>query len=42
MSKTDKPVFNATKEDASGTDDVVIVAVRAHSTGNYYTVKAFD
>ena len=42
MSKTDETVFNATNEEASGIDEVVIVAANAHPTGNYCTVYAFD
>ena len=38
MLKTGKPVFNATKEDATGAEDFVIKAVRVHATGSYCTV----
>lgn len=38
MSKTDEPVFNVTKVDASGTEEVVIVAGKSHPTGNCCTV----
>ena len=37
MSKTGEPVFNATKEDASGAEDFVIKAVRVQARGSYCT-----